>query len=236
MSCLYVHVVAMWVDVCTYVMGEGGDNYHILNHVCKCITPTHHHTPPHTTTTTDGDSTKNVKACKKDCQDRDTESASTISTYSSSDEEGNWWEKLDKDKPPPPPPRTELHHPLPSESTSVDDDPVQISDVKSSPLDDLSSSIAQALFVNSKKQSDLFAATTLANMSQDISKTIGEELSPSHTPNVSVIHAGNSLVMLQRSTPAAGATKTSNNDPSGSQTSAAKASQNVHKTKVQRPS
>ena len=111
---------------------------------------------------------------------------------------------------------------------------MQISDVtvKLSPLDDFSSSIAQALFVNSKKQSDLFAATTLANMSQDISETIGEELSPSRTPNVSVIHAGNSLVMLQRSTPAVGAT---NNDPSGSQISAAKASQNVHKTKVQRP-
>ena len=102
-------------------------------------------------------------------------------------------------------------------------------------MDDFSSSIAQALFVNSKKQSDLFAATTLANMSQDISETIEEELSPSRTPNVSIIHAGNSLVMLQRSTPAVGATKNSNNDPSGSQTSAAKASQNVHKTKVQRP-
>ena len=126
-------------------------------------------TPPHTTTTTEGNSTKNAKADKKDSRDPDTESISTISTCSSTDEEGNWWEKQDNDKPPPPPPRTELHSPFPSESTSVDD-PVQISGVtgRSSPFDDFSSSIAQALFDNSKRRSDPFAATALANMSQDI--------------------------------------------------------------------
>ena len=104
-------------------------------------------TPPHTTTTTEGNSTKNAKADKKDSRDPDTESISTISTCSSTDEEGNWWEKQDNDKPPPPPPRTGLHSPFPSESTSVDD-PVQISGVtgRSSPFDDFSSSIAQARF------------------------------------------------------------------------------------------
>ena len=124
----------------------------------------------HTTTTTEGNSTKNAKADKKDSRDSDTESISTISTCSSSDEEGNWWEKQDNDKPPPPPPpRTELHSPFPSESTSVND-PVQISGVtgRSSPFDDFSSSIAQALFDNSKRRSDPFAASALANMSQDI--------------------------------------------------------------------
>ena len=134
----------------------------------KC-TITIKNTPPHTTTTTEGNSTKNAKADKKDSRDPDTESISTISTCSSTDEEGNWWEKQDNDKPPPPPPRTGLHSPFPSESTSVDD-PVQISGVtgRSSPFDDFSSSIAQALFDNSKRRSDPFAATALANMSQDI--------------------------------------------------------------------
>ena len=156
---------------CVYVCMWGHRNttitsffiYQMLN------TITIKNTPPHTTTTTEGNSTKNAKADKKDSRDPDTESISTISTCSSTDEEGNWWEKQDNDKPPPPPPRTGLHSPFPSESTSVDD-PVQISGVtgRSSPFDDFSSSIAQALFDNSKRRSDPFAATALANMSQDI--------------------------------------------------------------------
>ena len=151
-------------------------------------------TPPHTTTTTEGNSTKNAKADKKDSRDPDTESISTISTCSSTDEEGNWWEKQDNDKPPPPPPRTELHSPFPSESTSVDD-PVQISGVtgRSSPFDDFSSSIAQALFDNSKRRSDPFAASALANMSRDICKTIGEELPPPLIPTSS---SGNTTSIL----------------------------------------
>lgn len=76
------------------------------------ITPPHHNhhtiTPP-PPLLTDGNPTK---AGGKNGQDSDTESASTISTYSSSDEEGNRqanWEQFDE-RPPLPPPRSELHH------------------------------------------------------------------------------------------------------------------------------
>ena len=117
----------------------------------------------------------------KDGQDTDTESV--ISTSSSSGEEGNQWERFDDDKPPTPPPRTELHNPFSSKSDAL----VQVSDVtgRSSPFDDFSSSIAQALFDNSKRRSDPFAATTFASMSRDICKTIGEELPPPLIPTSS---------------------------------------------------
>lgn len=142
-------------------------------------------------TSTDPQQGGESKAKENDGNESD---SSTVSTTSSSgvttdgDPTRNW-ETFDEDdkttdaRPPLPPPRSELDNLQPSTSRNPFRRSDSETDEKSapsrpkSPFEDFSSSIAQTLFDNSQKLTgdDPHAASTYANMSKDLLKTIEEE-------------------------------------------------------------